>query len=84
MLRVKTLNFMRIKSNQKIRKKNNFIHEKNYKDLVIFYNRYGRGKSIIVLSLWYHKLIGKIEVQEGKKFWMIDDYVLHKELDRIK
>ena len=51
MLRVKTLNFMRIKSNQKIRKKNNFIHEKNYKDLVIFYNRYGRGKSIIVLSL---------------------------------
>ena len=51
---------------------------------MIYFNRYDRGKSVIVLTLYYHKLKGKIEDQEGKKYLMIEDYVLHKELDRIK
>ena len=49
---------------------------------MIYFNRYDRGKSVIVLTLYYHKLKGKIEDQEGKKYLMIEE--LDKELDRIK
>ena len=40
--------------------------EKIYKDLVTYYTRYFHTKPIKMLSLHYHKLIGKIEEQ---KYW---------------
>ena len=39
---------------------------------------------VLVLSLYYHKLIVKIEENEGKKYLMIDAYVLSKVLNKIK
>ena len=37
-----------------------------------------------MLSLHYHGLIGKIKEYEGKKYLMVDDYMLDKALDKIK
>ena len=37
-----------------------------------------------MLSLYYHELVEKIEECEGKKYLMIDDYMLNKMLDKIK
>ena len=37
-----------------------------------------------MLNLYYNKLRGKIEDYEGKKYLMIDDYILDKVLDMIK
>ena len=40
---------------------------KNYKDLVIYFTRYVHGKSIKMLSLYYHELMGKVKEYERKK-----------------
>ena len=37
-----------------------------------------------MLSLYYHKLMGKIKENEGKIYLMISNCVLHKVSDRIK
>ena len=37
-----------------------------------------------MLTLHYHELMGKIEEHEGKKYLMVDDYMLNKVLDKIK
>ena len=60
------------------------MHKKNYKDLVIYYTRYDNSKSIKMMSLSYHELVGKIKEHEGKNTLMIDSYVLDKVLDKIK
>ena len=39
---------------------------------------------MIMLSLYFHELVGKIEEYEGKKYLMIDDNILDKVLDKIK
>ena len=39
---------------------------------------------VLVLSLCYHKLIVKIEENEGNKYLMIDVYVLSKVLNKVK
>ena len=44
-----------------IETKNIFIDEKNYKDIVICFTRYNRGKSMRMLSLHCHESVGKIE-----------------------
>ena len=36
-----------------------------------------------MLSLHYHKLMGKIEEREEKKYFMVNDYMLDKVLDKI-
>ena len=36
-----------------------------------------------MLSLHYHELIGEIEEIEGKKCFMLDDYMLCKVLNKI-
>ena len=36
-----------------------------------------------MLNLHYYELMGKIEEHEGKKYLMIDDYMLDEVLDRI-
>ena len=64
--------------------KNILIDEKSYKDMVIYSTRYDRGESITKLNLYYHELTAKIEEHQGKKYLMIDDYVLDKVLYRIK
>ena len=45
---------------------------------------YDRGKTITILSLYYHELMGKIKNIKEKKYLMVDDYELNKALDRIK
>ena len=64
--------------------KNIVIYGKSYKDLVIYSTRYDHGKTIAMCRLYYHELIGKIKEHEGKKYLMVDDYVIDKVLDRIK
>ena len=64
--------------------KNILVDEKNYNDLVIYFTRYVRIKSIKMISLCYRELMGKIKEHEGKKYLMVDDYILDKVLDRIK
>ena len=39
---------------------------------------------MIMLSLYFHELVGKIEEYEGKKYLMINDNILDKVLDKIK
>ena len=52
---------------------------------MIYFTRYVRIKSIKISSLYYNRLIRKIEEhEEKKKCLMIDDYVLNKVLDKIK
>ena len=40
---------------------NILIDKKNYKDLTIYFTRYVNSKSIKMLSLHYHELMGKIK-----------------------
>ena len=49
---------------KKLETKNILIDEKIFKDLVIYFTRYDHSKSVKLLSLHYHELIGKIEEHE--------------------
>ena len=50
-----------------------------------YFTRYVQCRSIKILSLHYHELIGKTEEDhEGKKYFMVDDYMLDKVLDKVK
>ena len=69
---------------KKVETKNIVIDEKSYKDLVLYTARYDRNKTLTMLNLYYNELMGKIKEHKGKKYLMVDDYVLHKVLDRIK
>ena len=60
------------------------IDEKNLKDLVIYCTRYVNCKLIKTLSLFFYKLLGEIVGHEGKKYLMVDDYMLNKALDKTK
>ena len=46
--------------------------------------RYDRGRTGTMLSLCCHELMGNIQDHGGKKYLMVNDYVLDKVLDRIK
>ena len=48
------------------------MDEKNYKDLAIYFSVYDRGKSVRMLSLYYHELMGNIEGHKGNKHLMVD------------
>ena len=37
-----------------------------------------------MLSLHYHELMGKVEKHEGKKYLMVDDYMLNRVLGNFK
>ena len=52
---------------EKLEIKNILIDEKNYWDLIIYFTIYDWGKSIQMLSLYYHEIMGKTEEHEGKK-----------------
>ena len=60
------------------------IDGKNYKDLVIYCTIYVLSKSIKMLSVHYHELIGKVEEHEGKKYLMVNNYKRDKLLGKIK
>ena len=51
---------------KKLETKTILINEKIYEDLAIYFTRYDHGKSIKMLSLYYHELVGKIEEYDGK------------------
>ena len=53
-------------------------------DLIIYFTRYIPGKSIKMLNLYYHELMGKVKKHEEKEYLMIDDYVLDKVFDTTK
>ena len=65
--RVYNYYFVNLLKAKKLETKNISIDEKNYKDLVIYFTRSVHIKSIQMLSLYSHELIGKIEEHEGKK-----------------
>ena len=52
--------------------------------MVIYFFRCQTDKSIAMLSLYYDKLIGKIEEYEGQKYLMVVDYTLNEVLVKIK
>ena len=51
---------------------------------MIYFTTYVHSKSMKILSLYYHELLGKIEEHEGKNYLMVDDYMLDKVSDKIK
>ena len=52
---------------KKLETKNILIHEKNYKDLTIYFTRYNYKKS--TRMLYYNELMGKLKVYKGKKIF---------------
>ena len=68
-----------IKSNQKY-----FNRIKKLQGFYNFFSRYDCRKSVRMLNLYYHELMGKIEEYEWKRYLMVDDYTLDKVLDKIK
>ena len=57
---------------------------RNYEDFIIYFTRYVHIGLIKTLRLHYHELMGKIKKHKGKKYLMLDDYMLNKKLNRIK
>ena len=55
-----------------------FTNKKNFKDLVIYFTIYAHNKSLKMLSLHYDESVGKIKEHEGKKYLMVDNYILNK------
>ena len=49
-----------------------------------YITRYVHKKSIKLLSLYSHELLGKIEEHEEKSFLIVDNYMLEKLLEKIK
>lgn len=76
--------FWLLNERKKIETKVILINEKSYKDLVSFFTRYDRRKSIRMLSLYYHKTIGNIKEYEWKQNLMVDYNISHKALKKIK
>ena len=37
-----------------------------------------------MLSLHYHELVGTVKEREGKKYLMVDDYMLGEVSDKVK
>ena len=58
--------FYNLLNAKKLETTNILIDEKNYKDLTIYFTRYANSKSIEMLSLHYHELMGNIKEDEGK------------------
>ena len=83
LLKIKSLYVRQFNYTKKMETKNIVIDEKSLKDLVIYFTRYGSAKTVTMLNLYYHKLMGKIKEYERKKM-MVDDYVWDKVLDRIR
>ena len=52
--------------------------------MIIYFTIYYHGKSIKILSLYDHELLGKFEEREEKKYLMVDNYMLNKVLERIE
>ena len=53
---------------KKIETKNILINAKYYKDLVIYFTTCNRGKSVRILRLYSHELMGEIEEHEETKY----------------
>ena len=50
---------------------------------MIYCTIYVLSKSIKMLSVHYHELIGKVEEHEGKKYLMVNNYKRDKLLGKI-
>ena len=51
---------------------------------MIYFANHVSSKSIKMLNLHYYELMGKIKEHEGKKYFIVDDYMLGRVLDKIK
>ena len=80
--RVYNYYFETLVKTKKLETKIIIIDEKHYKDLVIHFNRYDCGKTM--LSLYHHELMGKINEHEGNIYLMVKKDVLDELLDKIK
>ena len=76
--------FGNLVKHKKIRIKNILIDKKIYKDLMIYFTRCVRSKSIKTLSLHYPELMEKLKNTKGKKYLMVNDYMLDKVLHKTK
>ena len=52
--------------------------------MTIYLTRHVKKNSIKNLCLPHHELIGRTEEDKGKKYLIVDYYMLHKVLDKIK
>ena len=57
------------------------MDKKKYNVLIIYFIEYFHSKSIKVVNLYYHKLMGRIEEHEENNYLMNDGYMLNKVLD---
>ena len=48
----------------------------NLSDLTIYFTRYVHKQPIKMFSLHYHELMSKTEEHDGKKYLMVDEYIL--------
>ena len=67
--RVNNYYFDKLVKAKKLEIKIILIDKKNYQDLVTYFTRYVHSKAIKMLSLYYYRLMGKIEEHEGKKIF---------------
>ena len=52
--------------------------------MTFYFTRYVHSKSIKMLSLHYHELLGKIKEHKWKKYLTINNYMLDKVLEKIR
>ena len=45
---------------------------------MIYFTIYAHNKSLKMLSLHYDESVGKIKEHEGKKYLMVNNYILNK------
>ena len=64
--------------------KNILIDDKDYKGWVIYFTRYIHRISMKMLVLHYPESIRKIKEHRGRKYLMVDDYMLYDVLDTVK
>ena len=76
--RVYNYHFYNLVKAKKVETKNILVDKKNYEDMIIYFIKYFHSKSIKMLNLHYHELMGKIEEHEGKKYLMANEYMLDK------
>ena len=80
--RICNYHFDKLVKTKNVEAKNTLINKKD--NLMIYFNRYGHSKSIKILIVHHHELMGKSKEHEGKKHLMVNGFMLDKSLDKIK
>ena len=78
-VKIKSTSIILIAKANKLETRNILIEEKNWR--ISQYILHVHRRLIKMLSLHYHKLVGKIKEHEGKKHLMVNDHMLDKMLE---